>query len=165
MRSIHGVVAALVAGLAVAGCESLSAYDETYAKETERLEGIQAAQDEAERARHEDARRYAAIVYFEVGSSTVEKEGLSELGWLVDQLKKYPEAILEVRGFADATGPDAVNQRLSDERAQNVARHLESLGYERERIVTSGYSSEIPAGSDKTAEGRKSNRRVEVTVR
>jgi outer membrane protein OmpA-like peptidoglycan-associated protein len=165
MRAGRGVVVALLAALAAPGCESFSAYDETYAQESERLEGIQAAQDEAERARHEEARRYAAIVYFDVGSATISSEGLSELGWLVGQLKPYPQAILEVRGFADATGGDAVNQRLSDERAANVARHLESLGYDRERIVTSGYSSEIPAASDKTAAGRKSNRRVEVTVR
>jgi outer membrane protein OmpA-like peptidoglycan-associated protein len=165
MRATKGVLAALLATLAASGCESTSAYDETYAKETERLEGIQAAQDEAERLRHEEARRYAAIVYFEVGSSTVKPEGLSELGWLVDQLKPYPQAILEVRGFADATGAEATNQRLSDERAENVARHLESLGYDRARIVKSGYGAEIPAASDKTAAGRKSNRRVEVTVR
>jgi outer membrane protein OmpA-like peptidoglycan-associated protein len=165
MRLATGVTAVVAVGLAVAGCESLSAYDETYAKETERLEGIQNAQDEAERARHEEARRYAAIVYFDVGDTTVKQEGLSELGWLVDQLKPYPQAILEVRGFTDATGAEANNQKLSDERADNVARHLESLGIDHSRIVRSGYGEEIPAASDKTAKGRKSNRRVEVTVR
>jgi outer membrane protein OmpA-like peptidoglycan-associated protein len=165
MRSAIGVAAALLAGLVAAGCSSMSAYDRTYQEETQRLEGEQAAHDAAERAAHEQARKYAAIVYFDVGSATVKQDGLSELGWLVEQLRPYPKAILEVRGFADATGAEASNQRLSDERAENVARHLESLGYDRERIVKSGYGEEVPAASDRTDAGRKSNRRVEVTVR
>ena len=165
MRLAKIATAILVTGFAVSGCSSFSAYDEAYEKETRQLEREQAVHDAAQHAAHEQARKYAAVVYFDVGSSVVKPDGLSELGWLVEQLRPYPQAILEVRGFADATGGDATNQRLSDERAENVARHLESLGYDRERIVTSGYSAEIPAASDHTAAGRKSNRRVEVTVR
>ena len=165
MRFASAGAIALLAGLVLPGCSIPSAYDRTYEQETQRLEGEQAERDAAAHAAHEQARKYAAVVYFDVGSSVVKPEGLSELGWLVEQLRPYPQAILEVRGFADATGGDATNQRLSDERAENVASHLVSLGYERERVVTSGYSSEIPAASDATAVGRKNNRRVEVTVR
>ena len=71
----------------------------------------------------------------------------------------------EVRGFADATGGDAVNQRISQQRSDNVARQLMLLGIRKHQIVTAGFASEIPAASNETAKGRKSNRRVEVTVR
>jgi outer membrane protein OmpA-like peptidoglycan-associated protein len=165
MRPLGIATSLLAAALLLSGCTVPSAYDQTYERESHRLEGEQAERDAAERAAHEEARRYAAVVYFDVGSAVVKPEGLSELGWLVNQLRPYPKAILEVRGFADATGGDAVNQKLSDERAANVANHLVSLGMERARVVTSGYASEIPAASDATAKGRKSNRRVEVTVR
>ena len=155
----------LVAGLLASGCASLSTYDATYERETDRLGAEQAERDAGERDAHQEARKFAAVVYFEVGSAVVKQEGLSELGWLVGQLRSYPKAILEVRGFADATGGDAVNQRLSDDRAENVARQLVSLGFERGRVVTSGYASEVPAAGNETPAGRKSNRRVEVTVR
>ena len=70
-----------------------------------------------------------------------------------------------MRGFADATGGDAVNQGLSDQRAGNVASQLVMLGMRKDQVVTSGFASEIPAASNETVKGRKSNRRVEVTVR
>ena len=155
----------LLAGLLAGGCASLSSYDATYERELDRLGAEQVDRDAAESAAHEAARKYAAVVYFDVGSAVVKEKGLSELGWLVEQLRPYPKAIVEVRGFADATGGDAVNQRLSDERAENVARQLVSLGFGQDRVVTSGYASEIPAAGNETSAGRKSNRRVEVTVR
>jgi outer membrane protein OmpA-like peptidoglycan-associated protein len=72
---------------------------------------------------------------------------------------------IHVRGFADATGGDAINQKLSQERAQNVADYLLSKGIPRERLAPLGFSSEFPAADNQTAQGRRNNRRVEVTVR
>ena len=54
---------------------------------------------------------------------------------------------------------------LSQQRSENVARQLMLLGIRKHQLVTSGFASEIPAASNETAKGRKSNRRVEVTVR
>lgn len=156
MRSANLLV--LLAGTAALACSIPSAYDRTYERESTRLES------EA-RSDHAEASSYAAVVYFAVGSAVVDEEGLKELTWFADKVRPYPEAILEVRGFADATGGDAINQKLSQERSDNVARQLMLLGIRKAQIVTAGFASEIPAASNETAKGRKSNRRVEVTVR
>lgn len=153
---------ALVLALTALGC---SASQRTYDRETQRLEADEQERLAQERAAHAEASRYAAVVYFAVGSAVVDPEGARELGWFVEQLRPYPEAVLEVRGFTDATGPEASNQTLSRERAESVARVLSSLGVDPERLATGGFSEAFPAKSNETVQGRRSNRRVEVTVR
>lgn len=143
------------------GC---SAYQQTYDQETERLEAEDQARQAQERAAHAEASRYAAVVYFAVGSAVVDTEGARELEWFAQQMRPFPEAVIQVQGFTDATGPEASNLELSGERAASVATSLESLGFARERIATSGFAEAFPARSNATPEGRRSNRRVEVTV-
>ena len=109
-------------------CGTSPLYQSTFEEETQRLESQAAAQ-------REEASRYAAVVYFELGSSTIKPEGYQELDWFIQKVSVDPTAGVQVRGFADATGPDSVNQRLSYERAQNVARYLVSKGHPR---VTAG---------------------------
>ncbi len=156
MRSVQQLM--LLAATATLSCSIPSAYDQTYERESTRLES-QARSD------HAEASSYAAVVYFEIGSAVVTEEGLKELSWFTGKVRPYPKAIIEVRGFADATGGDAVNQRISDERANNVARQLAILGMRKDQVITSGFASEIPAATNETTKGRKNNRRVEVTVR
>lgn len=149
----------LAVGLAATtACGTSPLYDSTYEKETQRLENQAAAQ-------REEASRYAAVVYFDVGSATIKEEGYKELDWFLQQVSVDPTAGIHVRGFADATGGDAINQKLSSERAQNVANYLLSKGIPPERLAPLGFSSEFPAGDNAAAAGRRSNRRVEVTVR
>ena len=147
---------------AVLGC---SAYQRTYERETERLEAEDQVRQAQERAAHAEASRYAAVVYFAVGSAVVDAEGARELEWFTKQMQPYPQAVIEVRGFTDSTGTEASNQELSSERAASVARALESLGIGRERIAIGGFSEAFPARPNETPQGRRSNRRVELTVR
>ena len=70
-----------------------------------------------------------------------------------------------VQGFADVTGGDAINQKLSRERADNVADTLVALGIPELSMTVQGFASEFAADDNTTASGRKNNRRVEVTLR
>jgi outer membrane protein OmpA-like peptidoglycan-associated protein len=153
----------LVALLCALGCAS--AYDQAYQQETQRLEAEEAARQEQERAAHAEASRYAAVVYFGVNSAVIDEAGYRELRWLVEQLLPYPQAMLEVQGFADATGGEEHNQQLSEQRAERVARYLVTQGIDPERIRVTGFSENFPARANETAQGRNRNRRVEVTVR
>jgi outer membrane protein OmpA-like peptidoglycan-associated protein len=157
----------LAAVLALAGCAS--AYDETYEKETQRLEAEEHSRRQAERkqldAEHADASRYAAVVYFEVGSAVIKEDGYRELTWFSEKIAECPQCTLLVQGFADTTGGDTTNQRLSTERAAAVAQFLQTQGIAASRMATSGFASEFPAASNETNQGRRNNRRVEVTVR
>ena len=153
---------ALFAALLLAiGCAS--AYDETYAKETEKLEQAEQARQAEAAAAHAEARKYAAVVYFDVNSAVVKDS--REIVWFVAKLQPYPQAIIQVQGFADSTGTESLNQALSEQRAASVVRYLSSEGIDPSRIRTQGFASEFAARPNVTAEGRERNRRVEVTVR
>jgi outer membrane protein OmpA-like peptidoglycan-associated protein len=154
------LVAVLLFGI---GC--VSAYDETYAKETQKLEQAEQERQAREAAAHAEARKYAAVAYFDVNSAVIRDEGFRELDWFVKQMEPYPQAIIQVQGFADSTGTESLNQKLSEQRAESVARYLSSQGIDPSRIRTEGFASEFAARPNLTAEGRQRNRRVEVTVR
>ena len=149
--------------LCAIGCAS--AYDSTYEQETQMLEQQERARQAQEQAAHAEARKYAAVVYFDVGAAVIKEDGYRELRWFVEQMRPYPQAIIQVQGFADSTGQDSLNQKLSEERSASVARYLSSEGIEPSRIRVQGFASEFAAKPNVTAEGRQRNRRVEVTVR
>lgn len=142
-----------------------SAYQRTYDAETQKLEAQRQALEEQERAAHAEASRYAAVVYFDSGQAVLHEDARRELRWFVDKMRPYPEAVILVQGFADATGGDALNQRLSGERAEAVASYLAEQGIARSRLAVQGFGSDYEAAPNASAEGRRSNRRVEVTVR
>jgi outer membrane protein OmpA-like peptidoglycan-associated protein len=163
-RGIRILGVAVVAGtFAILGCAS--AYDQAYQQETQRLEAQERARQAEERAAHAEAQRYAAVVYFDVGSAVIKEGGYRELTWFVGKMRPYPKTVIQVQGFADSTGPDSLNQRLSEERASAVARYLTSQGIEPSRVAVQGFASEFPAASNESTKGRLNNRRVEVTVR
>ena len=153
---------ALFAALLLAiGCAS--AYDETYARETEKLEQAENTRQAEAAAAHAEARKYAAVVYFDVNSAVVKDS--REIDWFVAKMQPYPQAIIQVQGFADSTGAESLNQKLSEQRATSVAQYLSAKGIDPAQIRTEGFASEFAARPNVTAEGRQRNRRVEITVR
>ncbi len=73
--------------------------------------------------------------------------------------------MIEVQGFTDKTGPASFNETLSQERADAVARYLANEHKIPVRSIStlgSGYA--LPVADDKTRDGRKQNRRVEVRL-
>jgi outer membrane protein OmpA-like peptidoglycan-associated protein len=162
MKPLAAAALALVALLAQ-GCPS--AYQRTYDSETQKLEGEQRAAAAQAAAAHAEASRYAAVVYFDVGSAAIGEDGQRELRWFVGKMQPYPEAVILVQGFADATGAEAENRSLSEDRARAVAGFLNTAGIGPARIIMQGFGTASPAASNTTAEGRTNNRRVELTVR
>lgn len=164
MRAITGAALALVvAGALVPGCAST--YQRTYDEKTQQLEARQRANQELEATARAQAQKYAAVVYFVVGSPLVDADGQRELRWFVQQTQPYPQAMFDVQGFADSTGSEATNAGLSQQRAENVANYLASQGIAPSRMVNKGFGTTSPAASNVTPQGRRNNRRVEVTVR
>ncbi len=164
-RALHRSFALAVAAAALLALACPSAYQRTYDEQTQKLEQQAQQQQAMDAASHTAAQRFAAVVYFDVGSATLTARGAQELRWLVDKLQPYPEANLDVQGFADATGGDAKNAVLSTQRAEAVASYLETQGIVASRMAVEGLSTNSPAASNATTQGRESNRRVEVTVR
>lgn len=108
----------------------------------------------------------SAVVNFKVGSTILSKEAQSELDKIADQAKDEKAFVIEVTGFASAEGSKALNQRLSQKRADEVIRYL-AQNYDipmRRFITPMGLGTTRPVGDNKTREGRMENRRVEVKV-
>jgi len=88
------------------------------------------------------------------------------------QLAKVAEALKEqdesktivVEGHTDSRGSDAANLRLSQERAETVLLFLVGQGVDSQRIRAVGKGERNPIASNRTAEGRANNRRVEIIV-
>ncbi|KAA6231272.1 OmpA family protein [Campylobacter sp. LR264d] len=78
---------------------------------------------------------------------------------ILDEHKKYKTRL---EGHTDNTGPKVHNQKLSEQRAQNVANELQKQGVEKSRIEVVGYGADRPRSSNDTEEGRADNRRVEA---
>jgi len=97
-------------------------------------------------------------------SSELEDESYKLLDEVVLALKDNRGFKVQVDGHASSEGDEAHNQELSEERAEAVLGYLNSHGISRDRLVSKGFSSSVPAESNSTKAGRASNRRVEFAV-
>jgi len=107
-----------------------------------------------------------ATVNFAVGSSKVSKADAAKLDQLAQTAKGLTGYIVEVTGFADATGDAAMNTKLSEDRARQVVTWLQQQdGIPIRHIVAPGAMGEYGAkASNEKKSGRAENRRVEVKV-
>ena len=107
-----------------------------------------------------------ATVNFNSGSSKISAKDQEELRTLAQNATGLTGYIVEVTGYADATGGAAMNTRLSEDRAKAVVTFLMQQGKVPIRhIVAPGAMGEYGAAApNETAAGRAENRRVEVKV-
>ena len=88
------------------------------------------------------------------------KEELDQLATSVSSTKGY---IITVEGATDSVGPSEYNYDLSQRRANSVIQYLASeKSIPAHKIYLIGLGKDKPVESNKTAEGRKKNRRVDV---
>lgn len=105
-------------------------------------------------------------VYFGNGQVTVDPKYEAPLLALADKAKTINGYVIEVHGYASAVGSAALNQQLSEDRADNVTNILIQKGHvPLTRMLAPGAMGEShQVGNDKTADGQAENRRVVVRV-
>lgn len=109
--------------------------------------------------------RTTEAIMFRVGSAVLSPEAKATLDGLAAQAKSERGFVIEVRGFASADGSESMNRALSQRRAAAVMRHLADNEIPLRRIILPfGYGEALPVADNSTLEGRKQNRRVEVSV-
>jgi outer membrane protein OmpA-like peptidoglycan-associated protein len=101
---------------------------------------------------------------FATGSARVSPRLGPALDALAASVLQNPTETVQIVGYTDSTGGDAVNNPLSLDRAQAVQNYLVERGVQPQHIVTQGLGSQSPVASNDTAEGRALNRRVEIYV-
>jgi OmpA-OmpF porin, OOP family len=79
-----------------------------------------------------------------------------------DTLKSNPNVKVYVNGYCDAIGSRPYNLRLSQRRAESVAAYLEDKGIPASQLIPQGFGKTHFVATNKTAEGRAENRRVEL---
>ena len=100
-------------------------------------------------------------ILFETGKATLKPESMTEIQKVADYMKKNPSVRFEVQGHTDNQGSDAVNDPLSQQRAEAVVKALEGLGCDGFNLRAVGKGSHEPVADNKTDAGRAKNRRVE----
>jgi outer membrane protein OmpA-like peptidoglycan-associated protein len=105
-------------------------------------------------------------VNFRTGSAVLSPDSKTKLDELATKALNAKGYVLEVTGFADATGSVARNRALSQRRADNVIRYLvENHRIPLRRIITPyGFGETNPVAENTSRDGRAQNRRVEVKL-
>ena len=102
---------------------------------------------------------------FATDSATLRPDLQQDLRVIATNLVNYPRSDVIVVGHTDNTGSAAYNQTLSERRAQSVAQVLRGQGVASNRIQTIGRGLTQPVATNATPEGRRQNRRVEISIR
>ncbi len=103
-------------------------------------------------------------VLFEVGETSLLPAAEENLADVIELLASEPDNAIRIEGHTDATGPAALNLRISEERAQAVRDALAGLGVDPSRMNAVGMGEDFPIASNETEEGRARNRRVDVIL-
>ncbi len=104
-------------------------------------------------------------INFDSDSSTIKNTYNNKIEKFANFLKKYPSVKAKIEAHTDATGSHKYNEKLSQRRANSAVKALVDLQIDASRLEAIGYGELKPIQSNKTKEGRASNRRVEAIIK
>lgn len=104
-------------------------------------------------------------VQFETGKATLLPASHALLDEVAKMLKDNPQVeLISVEGHTDSTGSPDFNRKLSQQRAESVAKYLSSKGVKASRMEPKGFGPDRPIADNETDAGREANRRVELNI-
>jgi len=103
-------------------------------------------------------------VVFDSGRYSLKPGAREKLAKVAGILLAYPGLNIAVGGYTDNVGGDAMNQKLSENRAGSVRDYLVQEGVPTNSVTAQGYGNSLPIASNNNAAGRQQNRRVELLV-
>lgn len=130
----------------------------------------QTAATEALRGRMGDIDEYnikgTTNVNFDTGKAVLSEQGKADLCAAANAAGGMKNSLLLIVGYTDSTGPDELNQTLSEKRASTVVNHMQqACGWKPYRMLTpTGMAKADPLADNDTAEGKAQNRRVAVNI-
>jgi outer membrane protein OmpA-like peptidoglycan-associated protein len=108
---------------------------------------------------------YSKTILFDTGKATIRQASYAVLQSIHDIMVEYPNADFVIEGHTDSDGSEALNQKLSDNRAASVVTYLTTIGMDASRMSSIGYGESRPIASNKTRAGKQQNRRVEISLK
>jgi OmpA-OmpF porin, OOP family len=110
-----------------------------------------------------DGRIVTRGILFDTGSDRLRAESTPTLSEIGTMLRDHPDLRIAIEGHTDDVGDDAANLSLSQRRAESVRSYLaQQHGIDGGRLEARGIGETKPIALNNTAEGRQSNRRVEL---
>jgi chemotaxis protein MotB len=110
----------------------------------------------------------AEQLFFDSGRADLKDTGKGVLKKVGEAIKGYNDKVIRVVGHTDnvpiKTKAFPSNWELSVARATTVVRYLQEVGIPPERMVASGRAEYDPIAENDTPDGRKKNRRIEITL-
>jgi len=103
-------------------------------------------------------------VLFDTGKYSLKPGAREKLAKVAGILLAYPSLNIEVGGYTDNVGGDAMNQALSENRANSVREYLVQEGVATNSVSAKGFGNTLPVASNDNSAGRQQNRRVELLV-
>jgi outer membrane protein OmpA-like peptidoglycan-associated protein len=104
------------------------------------------------------------IILYISNSGQLMPETKGKLNRIISNMKARPEVKIKVEGHSDNEGTFRNNLKVSRIRAMKVLRYLYRYGIPEKRIIAIAHGETRPAATNKTPEGRKLNRRVEISL-
>jgi outer membrane protein OmpA-like peptidoglycan-associated protein len=103
-------------------------------------------------------------VLFDTGKYSLKPGAREKLAKVAGILLAYPGLNIEVGGYTDNVGGDAMNQTLSENRAGSVRDYLVNQGVATNSVSAKGFGNSLPVATNDNSTGRQQNRRVELLV-
>lgn len=105
-------------------------------------------------------------INFGTNSATIKADSTPLMTQIADAFLRYPEIrLVEIQGHTDSRGNDKYNLDLSQRRADSVRAWLTNAGVSSDRLEAKGYGETMPLKSNRTRDGRASNRRVQFIIK
>ena len=158
-------VGAAVGAMAGAG---VGVYMDKQRKELEKQLATEAARKELQITQLKDGSLKVGVASdasFDVGSAQLKPQALNTFSKIAGILSTYDQTVIHVVGHTDSTGSDELNQSLSERRAASVASYLSEQGVPANRVRQEGRGKREPIASNKTKEGQRQNRRVDIVIK
>lgn len=102
---------------------------------------------------------------FPVGKAIIEPQYFQLLSRVKKAFDEFTNAQIIIEGHTDSRGSDELNLKLSQDRAQAVARYFTAIEENLlGKIQSEGYGESRPIASNNSEEGRAINRRIDIVI-
>jgi general secretion pathway protein A len=144
----------------------LNKLDETSEKAVlSEIEGGSQAMDRADPENTLLSAQRKKMIHFRHNSMQLSDEAYEVLDEIIAYSSSNPASKIIVEGYTDSLGHPVYNKNLSKMRAEVIKKHLVEKGIPAEKIKTVGMGPENPIAGNETFEGRKLNRRIEISLK
>ncbi|MBX3184231.1 MAG: OmpA family protein [Polyangiaceae bacterium] len=103
-------------------------------------------------------------IQFETARSTIKAVSYPILDEVVALMRSRSELRIAVHGHTDSRGSQALNTKLSKDRAKACMDYLIRKGISADRLTSEGFGPDKPVADNDTEAGRAKNRRVEFRI-